>query len=357
MSYLDEYIKRTLRLDRVSEGEFAKRAKVLKKLKQDVKASLESLSFGDSGKNKIRVMAEISQLFDDSFGIMEKKSEDIAKEIIAKEIAWHTDILGKYTSKNIILPSTTASISELRDAAFQGKTFKDWYKGTSLVDADDAIKAAESGILQGQSVTEITAAVSKVINKSGHHIRTLVRSQIMSTANRAREIVTEQNNDLFGGKIWISTLDIRTTVDICGPRDQLEYTMDNVPIGHQYSWDLGPGMIHFNCRSTFVPKLIGIDLQAPRPSIGAGEDYKRGDNLTSTGRVRKPTKKNRDDGIFKITIKQKGTNYEKWLRTQPKDFVADVFSSKEKAKLFKAGKSLSSITQKPFGTHLTIAQL
>jgi hypothetical protein len=159
------------------------------------------------------------------------------------------------------------------------------------------------------------------------------------------------------GKVWRSVLDVRTTADICGVRDQAEYDRDNNPVGHSNPWGAGPGQMHFNCRSIQIPKLTGVKVSVKRPSVGAGKEYTRGDNTTNRGTVRKPTKPNREKGIYKIQQKAAGTNYESWLRTQKTDFVADALGSADKAKAFKAGEALSTITSNPLGTPLQINQL
>ena len=162
----------------------------------------------------------------------------------------------------------------------------------------------------------------------------------------AKESVFRDNKNLVESKIWLSTLDSRTTPLICGVRDGLEYTLDNEPVGHGYNWDAGPGRIHWNCRSTSIPKLKGVPYTAPRPAIEAGKNYKRGDRFTNRGTVRKLSKSARDKGIYSSQIKTTRSKYEGWLRTQSKeniDYVSDILGSKKKAQLFRDGASLADL--------------
>jgi hypothetical protein len=164
----------------------------------------------------------------------------------------------------------------------------------------------------------------------------------MHNATEAKNAVFQRNPELVEAIIWISTLDGRTTPNICGIRDGLEYTLGHEAIEHGISWDAGPGRIHWNCRSSSAPRLAGIDPgQSERPAIGPGKKYVRGDNTTSTGKVRKNTKKLREEGIIKVQQKTSRTHYEGWLREQSKkniDFASDVLGSKKAAQAFRDGK-------------------
>lgn len=358
MSYADEYIKRSLRLNRVSEGEFSEDAKKLAALKEKIRLQLNKLESGNfTAAVRNEVVLTISSLIDDTFKSLAGKTQHIAKEAVRREVQWHVDIVNKFTDQNVNTSALTLAFDQTINQEFQGRTFQQWYEATGITASRKAFNTIQAGIIAGDSITQITKAMESIVNQNGHNVRTLVRSNILSAANRSREIVVEENAELFDEKIWESTLDIRTTPHICGIRDQARYTLNNEPIGHDMPWEAGPGAIHFNCRSTFIPKLIGIDIDAPRPSVGAGKDYDRGDNLTGAGRVRKPTKNNRESGIFQIQRKPAGTKYEQWLRTQPKDFVADALGSADKADAFKNGTSLADVTSNPFGTNLTIDEL
>lgn len=84
-------------------------------------------------------------------------------------------------------------------------------------------------------------------------LEAVVRTAISHTAGVARDRFHESNSDLLKGFQWLSTLDLRTSVEWCVPRDHLKYTLDHKPIGHNFKWLAGPGRLHWNCRSTSTP--------------------------------------------------------------------------------------------------------
>ena len=64
-------------------------------------------------------------------------------------------------------------------------------------------------------------------------------------ANDARMRVYKDNADIIEGLQWVSTLDLRTTVE-CAAMDGLVWDLNGNPIGHGMTLD--PPPCHWNCR-------------------------------------------------------------------------------------------------------------
>ena len=96
-------------------------------------------------------------------------------------------------------------------------------------------------------------------------IAAVVRTALSHTAQFAKDKFTEENSDLIGNLQWLSTLDNRTTPE-CQVRDGKLYTIKHKPIDHEYPWGAGPGRLHWQCRSTYVPltkswRSLGVDIE------------------------------------------------------------------------------------------------
>lgn len=233
-------------------------------------------------------------------------------------------------------------VDRANGVAYQGLLFKDHFDNAFGFERKRITELLREGFLGGKTVDQLTRDVKGVIGQANAQTRTLVRSYYMHNAVEAKEIVYKINPDLVESIRWVSTLDGRTTPLICGIRDGKLYTTAHEPIEHPHLWNSGPGRIHWNCRSTSVPELKGFKTATvPRPSIVAGDNYTRGDNKTSTGRVRKPWKDAREKGIYKTEMRTSRSKYEGWLREQSRkniDFVADILQSKQRAVDFRDGK-------------------
>jgi hypothetical protein len=84
-------------------------------------------------------------------------------------------------------------------------------------------------------------------------------------------------------------------------------------------WGSGPGSIHWNCRSTSVPELRGVDETYSRPAISAGDNYESGDNAL------KPTRANVKNDTYEI--ERTTTDYAGWFHRQPADFQRDALGA------------------------------
>lgn len=357
--YSDKYIRRNHRVNRVASGEAIRMAGKNASHQARIAVQLDKLNTSNLTRvSRREIVLSITRILNTQFVGIGNETEIIAEKMVEAEMKWQYSNFGEYTNSIVNNVPFEEAFQIAKTTKYQGKTFKDWFKGEGVRSFKKVTDIIESGYITGRSIPAITGDVLKLTqNSSRNSIKTLVRSNLMHASAVGRDQIVNANEDLLEGSIWNSTLDIRTTINICGPRDQMRYDNDNVPIGHSLPYGDGPGRIHFNCRSIRVPKMIGIDIETPRPSIGAGDEYKRGDNKTNRGTIRKPSRKNKDAGVYKVTIKRSSTDYETWLRSQKTDFVADAFKNKQKALAFKEGASLDSLIVNPLGTNLTINQL
>ena len=125
----------------------------------------------------------------------------------------------------------------------------------------------------------------------------MVRTSLQHVSQSAQQMVYEDNSDIIEGYIWIATLDNRTT-SVCRSLD-----------GQQFPDKDGRSPvppIHINCRSTTIPKIIGVDL------------------LSNTTRASK-------DGQVPAHL-----SYYEWLKSQPASFQDDALGE-ARAKLFRDG--------------------
>lgn len=160
----------------------------------------------------------------------------------------------------------------------------------------------------------------------------VVRTALSHTAQFAKDRFVEQNKDILGNLQWLSTLDNRTTPE-CQVRDGKVYTLKHKPVGHDYPWGAGPGRLHWQCRSTFVPltkswKDLGVDI----------EEFDIGDRASMDGSV--PAK----------------TDYETWLAAQTPARQRQVLGE-TRAKLFTEGGLTFEELRNARGEDLTLDEL
>jgi SPP1 gp7 family putative phage head morphogenesis protein len=182
------------------------------------------------------------------------------------------------------------------------------------------------GFVEGATTPEIVNRIrgtrrlnfsDGILEISRRSAETMVRTAVNHTANAARQVIFEENEDLIAGVRYVAILDGRTTA-ICRALDGNIYPIDKGPRPPQ----------HPNCRSTTVEILKDeIDSVAKGPrgtlNVKGGPEY---------------------------------NSYNDWLKTQPKPFVEDVLG-KKKAKLYLDGNlPLDKFVDKK-GAELTLDQL
>jgi SPP1 gp7 family putative phage head morphogenesis protein len=214
---------------------------------------------------KDNVIPDVKKIFDD---------------VIEDEILWNERVINGVIAGNLAVPNSELAAKRAFNKAFQGKRFETWFKQLGATKTRQIIASIRGGFVTGTVTNEIVKQVEGLMLAETRDIKTLVRSSLQHAAHEARRDLFNSNKDIIEEKQWVSILDSRTTAHICGPRDGLRYDSDDNPIGHSLGWEAGPGSIHFNCRSTFVPIIKGVSPVGERPAVGAGRNYERGDNKT-----------------------------------------------------------------------------
>jgi len=342
-----EYLKRQIALLRAAEGDAIAFSGILDKILARV-TNLVGIKYSPdmTAKSVEKLLGEVSTLikpfYTDAFKTeLFQISEIVAASEIAFNVKTFSSLVGVDANK-IVKPALKTAIKTINKAEISGKTFNDWIDRSFLGYRSQVKSIINDGILEGESIAETVFKIKNLNAGSVRDTKAIVRSYTMGVAAESRKQIAALNPDIVGGWVWNSTLDYRTTWDICGVRDQLRYTLDYKPIGHSLPWLAGAGRIHFNCRSIAIPIIRGVNSEYSRPYVGAGDNYERGDNLTRNGTVRKPTKPNRDKEIFEIKRVTTLTRYEGFLKAEAKkniDFVADILKSKEDAILLRDGKT------------------
>lgn len=78
----------------------------------------------------------------------------------------------------------------------------------------------------------------------------VTRTALGHMAGFVQDRTAEANNDIIKAIKWSATIDLRTTKDICAPRDGKLYDpATHKPMGHSIPWGAGPGRMHYRCRS------------------------------------------------------------------------------------------------------------
>jgi SPP1 gp7 family putative phage head morphogenesis protein len=167
---------------------------------------------------------------------------------------------------------------------FQGRLLKEWGESIEAGRMTRIRDAIRIGYVEGQTIDEMVRKLrgtraagfaDGILSIETRNAEAVVRTAIQHMAAVTRERFYDQNEELIEAKVWVSTLDSRTT-NQCQIRDGKHYTVDNKPIDHKVPWLSGPGQLHWNCRSTSVPVIknwddLGLKLPIQKRASMSGD--------------------------------------------------------------------------------------
>ena len=152
-----------------------------------------------------------------------------------------------------------------------GAYFGDGPKSFSKVVQRKIRKTIERNLAAGVAPAEMVRKMQRQgVNIARRELAAITRTATQHVLNEAAERVYERNagkNGVLKGVQWLSTLDVRTTLQFCVPRDHAVYDIKTKKglnaRGKRYPWLQGPGRIHWGCRSKGIPvtkswKELGI---------------------------------------------------------------------------------------------------
>lgn len=204
------------------------------------------------------------------------------------------------------------------DKPIQNLTLAGWFDKLPQDVTRSIINGVQQGVTQGRSSMQIISDLkaSGVMGNADRNLATIVHSAIAHVAADTREATAQANEDLIKERLWLSTLDNKTS-PMCIVRDHCRYTLkqpikpinpDDPPYG------AGPGKLHFRCRSIETWILKSWDDIAP------GGEFSKRTRASLDGQV--PEK----------------MNYREWLEQRASAAVQDEVLGIVRAEMLRNGK-------------------
>lgn len=326
-----EAIRRALEMQRYNNHAAQKMVALLNRADADLLAQLQqAMDNGGSDWSVAHIEAMLSQVRSINAAAYATVSHSLSTELLqfsAYEAAKQIIMLRKAIPADALVQISLNTISgaQVHAAAmarpFQGRLLKEWMTDLEAGRAKKIRDAVRIGFTQGQTTDSVVRTIrgtraanyaDGLLETPRKDLETVVRSAISHTAAYARNETAQANSDIIAAVRWLSTLDNRTTIQWCVPRDGLRYTLDHKPIGHNFPWLAGPGAIHFNCRSTSTFVLKSADELALR-------GLKPATRASMNGQV------------------PGDTTYAEWLKGQPASVQDDVLGP-VRGSLYRKGK-------------------
>ena len=253
---------------------------------------------------------------------------------------------------------------------FQGRFLRDWFSTLEAVDQQRLTTALQLGMTNGEPIDDIVRRVvgtrknayaDGILSMTRRDAQGIVRTAVNHVSNTARGYVWDANSDIITAKVWVSTLDGRTTA-VCRARDG-----HGSPVGdNELPADIpllqpkdAKPPAHFNCRSVMVAYIDGVGLLGNRPTVT--DIRTRAKREIDFRRMAKEQGKPIQDirkawAAENVGRVPSATTYQDFLKRQPASFQDEVLG-KTKAKLFREGGLNVDQFVDRAGNELTLSQL
>lgn len=280
--------------------------------------------------------ARLDRLLSDLYAYMDEISTSYSGQIFLDisefseyESEFTLNVLEREVNFDFALPAPTQIQAAIYTDVMQleptkGYTIRDALAEFSTRKQNQIVQQIRDGVVLGQTIDQVASSITSLAPVQKRQAATLARTITNRVSIKARETTMRANADVVDSYKWVATLDSRTSL-ICAGRDgQIYKDIDKNP----------KPPAHFNCRSTITyvvkPQFdLGADIEGERPAIGPNGE---------------------------VTQVSAETNYQKWLRRQPKAFQDEVLGA-GKADLFRKGRvSLDRFVDEN-GRELTLAEL
>lgn len=339
---LDNYITiHSVNLEKVKLGALKKIMRQFEKMRKDLSAEIarfdltEISNLKQKKKRMLALFAQADEVLKAGYREINKKTNAELLQVASLEADFSRLAINKAVGVDLasVALSSTMLNEVVKDTLIQGAQSAEWWGRQERGTVNKFKDAIRTHLLRGSSLNDMVRSVrgtkenrftDGILTASTKQAEALIRTSIQAVGNRAAEASYIANSDIVQGFIWLSTLDSRTT-EICAVRDQMKYTLDYEPVGHDFPWLEGPGSIHWQCRSRSRPWLkdyenMSKENQAKIKGLGV--------RATKFGPV------------------ARGTKFEPWLKSidDERPGVAEKILGKKKAELWRNSKlSLSDL--------------
>lgn len=285
-SLCDELIAHSLFSSRYSSGVARRMVKALNEFDTELTTRLVlTLEDANIDANSFTAKRLESLLY--SVRVINRKAVDSAFSMLSDELfkyakyesGYYPSLLDSLLPDVVLRKYPLMSItdemlySSVMSRPFQGKLLSEWADGLETDRMTRINNTVRNGYLNGESAVEIGRKIRGHVTQnykdgslqiSRANATSIAKTALNHLQSTARNEFTNANSDIIECKLWISTLDNKTSHQ-CIIRDRKKYTLDGKPIGHKIPYLRGPGKIHFCCRSTEIPILkswreLGIDV-------------------------------------------------------------------------------------------------
>lgn len=273
----DEVLRRALDLQRVAAGDAREVERLINELAKELRALMGAGYLTSPNRRTIdALIAEARKLITASYA---QSSTIVNISALISKITEQTlaVLVDAFPLVRTMTPQRLASLTRL--VLIEGSPASAWWAKQSDDLTFRFAAQVRQGVINGETQERIVqrivgrGAEPGILDVAKRNARTLVHSSVMAAANTARLETFRDNEDIFAGVRWLSTLDLRTCVT-CANLDGAAWDFEGKALkGTSVAFTTPPAHYACRCVLTGIPKRTA--LEEAFPGIGAKFDASR----------------------------------------------------------------------------------
>lgn len=286
-AYRDAVIHHQIELRRYSAGVQQDVADMLEEADREVASRLRLALEATNADPEAYSVHRLKAIAQDIAIYREATLGNVSAELTTEMVRF-ADLSGRaelsILSQSVPVEYTFAALAAEKAAAivtskpFQGNILSGWFSNLAQQDGERLDRAIKLGMSTGETIQQIVRRVvgtkkegytDGILTTTRRDANAIVRTAVTHVSASAREAVWDANADVIDAKVWLSTLDGRTSIGCMG-RDHHGVSLSGKPLPDGIlpltPPDIRPPS-HFNCRSTLYALINGLALLGDRPSV------------------------------------------------------------------------------------------
>lgn len=270
MSRLDDLVQKLSEMDlnalAQAKSLSKKQARLLTDLRKEIEAEINrSDSFldakrMDTRKKRLERMLEMVDGLIQSF-INEGRTitGQAAGEALGNSARLTVSAINVVLGEQVFKP--VKELTRMSQLEFEGATISQWWTKLKNETKDKIRREMSQSLLYAETPQQAKVRIRNLLGVTNRQASAISRTALLKANNQGFLDAMKENEALFDGYQWISTLDSRTTI-YCVGRSGLRWNKEYKPIGHSIPFQAGPPA-HWNCRSRLVPFWDDEDTLPP----------------------------------------------------------------------------------------------
>ena len=219
----DAQLRHHIAVQRLAAGNVKRIDELLRKAGAEMSQFLsDRVTIGDFTSERYKAMIEDlralrAETMKQVYGVNREDMQQLAKteqEIAQRMLSDALPVRLDFATVDVARLNALVTDHPFAAGTNQARTLDQWWSTLAAADASRITSALQMGLLQSETVAQMTKRVMDAADMTRRNAEAVVRTATNHVSNSARNEFFKENKSVIQALMWVSTLDGRTTI-IC----------------------------------------------------------------------------------------------------------------------------------------------